>query len=71
MSQTRITTNPTTVRTLGAFDGYVQDELERKAREEYAAFVADCKRDLSPVEVECAGIISFEEWCAWKEEANV
>lgn len=69
MSQLRTPTNSQNLSRLGAFDSYVQDQQELKAREEYAAFVADCKRDLSPIEAECAGIISFEEWCTWKEEA--
>jgi hypothetical protein len=65
--QLRTPTNPSTLKSVGAFDAYIQDEQEHKAREKYAAFVAECRRDLSPVEAECGGIISFEEWCAWKE----
>ena len=55
---TALTSSPTK-RHVGDFDAYVQTEQEKKARAEYQEY---CNEN------DPADILSFEDWCDWKNE---
>ena len=44
---------------MNGFDGWVMDEQEKQARQEYADFVYGCS-------AEYGAVPSFEEWCAMR-----
>ena len=67
--QYKVSTNPATLSRMGALEGHVQDEQERRAREKYAEFRENAARDLTAVEAASGGIPTFADWMEDKANA--